>query len=46
MTEDDVDYIRPASARLREYNALAQSTNDGRALARRARALAPTCPVM
>lgn len=39
MREDDVDYSRPANARLREYNALVQSTNDGRALARRAEIL-------
>ena len=36
MGEDDADYVRPANARLREYNVFVQSTNDGRALERRA----------
>lgn len=36
MTEDSPDYDRTAFARLREYNAFVQSTNDGRALQRRA----------
>lgn len=35
MTETDPDYGTPAAARLREYNGLVQSTNDGRALTRR-----------
>lgn len=39
MREDDVEYTRPANARLREYNVFVQSTNDGRALARRAEIL-------
>jgi hypothetical protein len=34
--EDDLKYNRLANARLREYNAFVQSTNDGRALRRRA----------
>jgi hypothetical protein len=40
MGEDAPDYSRPANARLREYNVFVQSTNDGRALARRAQILA------
>lgn len=40
MVEDDPAYTRPANARLREYNVFVQSTNDGRALARRAEILA------
>ena len=36
MAEDDDAYARPANARLREYNVLVQSTNDGKALERRA----------
>lgn len=40
MTEDDLTYTRASNARLREYNAFVQSTNDGRALARRADILA------
>lgn len=40
MVEDDPEYTRPANARLREYNVFVQSTNDGRALARRAEVLA------
>lgn len=36
MVEDDPEYPRPGNARLREYNVFVQSTNDGRALARRA----------
>jgi len=36
MAEDSSDYYRGAFARLREYNAFVQSTNDGRALQRRA----------
>lgn len=36
MSEDDPAYARPANVRLREYNVLVQSTNDGRALRRRA----------
>lgn len=40
MAEDDDDYSRPANARLREYNVFVQSTNDGRALGRRAEILA------
>lgn len=40
MVEDDSSYSRPANARLREYNVFVQSTNDGRALARRADILA------
>lgn len=40
MVEDSPSYSRAANARLREYNALVQSTNDGRALARRAEILA------
>ena len=39
MPEDDADYGRPANARLREYNVFVQSTNDGRALSRRAQIL-------
>jgi hypothetical protein len=39
MGEDAADYIRPANARLREYNVFVQSTNDGRALSRRAQIL-------
>lgn len=39
MRDDDEDYARPANARLREYNVFVQSTNDGRALARRAQIL-------
>lgn len=40
MVEDDPSYSRAANARLREYNVFVQSTNDGRALARRAEILA------
>ena len=40
MAEDSLAYSRPANARLREYNAYVQSTNDGRALERRAQILA------
>ncbi|WAX58530.1 DUF262 domain-containing protein [Jatrophihabitans cynanchi] len=40
MVEDEPAYGRPANARLREYNVFVQSTNDGRALARRAEILA------
>lgn len=40
MGEDAADYTRPANARLREYNVFVQSTNDGRALTRRAEILA------
>jgi hypothetical protein len=36
MAEDSPEYGRPANIRLRDYNAFVQSTNDGRALARRA----------
>lgn len=36
MSEDEAEYAVPANARLREYNGLVQSTNDGAALARRA----------
>ena len=36
VVEDDPTYSRPGNARLREYNVFVQSTNDGRALARRA----------
>lgn len=36
MAEDEPDYALPANARLREYNVLVQSTNDGAALERRA----------
>lgn len=39
MSEDDEAYASPANARLREYNVFVQSTNDGRALARRAQIL-------
>ena len=39
MSEDDPEYGRPANARLREYNVFVQSTNDGRALSRRAQIL-------
>jgi hypothetical protein len=39
MGEDDRAYSRPANARLREYNVFVQSTNDGRALGRRAQIL-------
>jgi hypothetical protein len=39
MREDDPEYGRPANARLREYNVFVQSTNDGRALSRRAQIL-------
>lgn len=39
MSEDDSEYGRPANARLREYNVFVQSTNDGRALSRRAQIL-------
>jgi hypothetical protein len=39
MSEDSPGYARPANARLREYNAFVQSTNDGRALERRAEIL-------
>jgi hypothetical protein len=40
MGEEDDGYVRPANARLREYNVFVQSTNDGRALERRAAILA------
>lgn len=40
MPEDTPAYNRSANARLREYNVFVQSTNDGRALARRAQILA------
>lgn len=36
LPENDPDYARPATARLQEYNVFVQSTNDGRALERRA----------
>lgn len=37
LSEDDPTYdARPANARLREYNTYVQSSNDGRALSRRA----------
>lgn len=36
MSEDDDGYARAANLRLREYNVFVQSTNDGRALERRA----------
>lgn len=36
LAEDDPEYNRGANARLREYNAFVQSTNDGRAITRRA----------
>jgi hypothetical protein len=36
MNEEDPTYARAANLRLREYNAYVQSTNDGKALARRA----------
>lgn len=39
MAEEDPQYARPANARLREYNVFVQSTNDGRALSRRAEIL-------
>lgn len=39
MLEDDPSYSRPANGRLREYNMFVQSTNDGRALERRAEIL-------
>ncbi len=39
MFEEDRAYARPANARLREYNVFVQSTNDGRALSRRAEIL-------
>lgn len=39
MFEDDSDYARAANARFREYNIFVQSTNDGRALERRAQIL-------
>ncbi|MDK1328263.1 DUF262 domain-containing protein [Arthrobacter sp. zg-Y1143] len=39
MSEDNPDYSSRGNARLREYNALVQSTNDGRALERRAEIL-------
>jgi len=39
MAEDDQNYGRSANARLREYNVFVQSTNDGRALERRAEIL-------
>ena len=35
LAEDDDQYAFPANARLREYNVLVQSTNDGTALERR-----------
>lgn len=35
MEENNPQYAAPSSVRLREYNALVQSTNDGRALERR-----------
>lgn len=39
MSEEDVEYASPVSARVREYNVLVQSTNDGAALSRRAKIL-------
>ena len=39
MSEDDPQYSSTFNVRLREYNALVQSTNDGSALARRAQIL-------
>ena len=39
MSEHDPNYGRAANARLREYNVFVQSTNDGRALSRRAQIL-------
>lgn len=36
LAEDEQQYARSANARLREYNVLVQSTNDGSALTRRA----------
>ena len=39
MSEDDQEYRLPKYARLREYNGLVQSTNDGSALHRRAQIL-------
>jgi hypothetical protein len=39
MGEDDPAYGRSANARLREYNVFVQSTNDGKAIARRAEIL-------
>jgi hypothetical protein len=36
MTDSSPEYARRSSARLREYNLLVQSTNDGAALSRRA----------
>ena len=39
MAEDAAGYGRPANVRLREYNVFVQSTNDGRALERRAQIL-------
>jgi hypothetical protein len=39
MSEQDSGYARPENARLREYNVLVQSTNDGAALSRRAEIL-------
>jgi hypothetical protein len=40
MGEDSPEYSRAANVRLREYNVYVQSTNDGRALERRAQILA------
>lgn len=39
MSEDDPSYSAAPNVRLREYNGLVQSTNDGRALSRRAEIL-------
>lgn len=39
MSEDDHEYTSPTYLRLREYNGLVQSTNDGSALHRRAQIL-------
>jgi hypothetical protein len=37
--EDAADYVRPANARLPEYNVFVRSTNDSRALSRPAQIL-------
>lgn len=39
LAEDASTYARPANVRLREYNVFVQSTNDGKALERRAEIL-------
>lgn len=39
MGEDDPEYARSGNARLREYNVFVQSSNDGKALERRAEIL-------